>query len=196
MTILLGILVFLVSFVGTAFAASSVTGDAGSLLDLAQPIFKAIMSGQYIYAAAAALVFLVAAARKYGAPKLPFLGSKVGGALLAVVGSFAGAVATALAAGAALSWGMVTAAGSVAFTAVGGFVLLKDLLVKPVLRPLMEKLSMGGPLAKAAAVVLQMVLWIFDKPDPDKEAKAAGDAAVAAKPGEGVAAVVDIKDVP
>lgn len=161
---------FLIGFAGVA--AEDVSLE--SVLELARPVFDAVMAGQYPLAAALALVLLVAVARKWLAPRVPFFGSDAGGALLALAGSFGGAVATALLAGATLSWSVAWTALGVAFTAAGGYSLVKRL---------------GGallariPLPNWLKTLLDSALWIFSS--PVERAEAAGAAAVAEKPAGG-----------
>lgn len=192
LALIVALLVGLTGFAAAAFASTSVltaaapatTPDPG-LLDLARPVYEAVMSGQWYLAAALALVLAVALVRRYAGPKVPFLHSDAGGALLALVGSYGGAVATALAAGGAvmsphLAWVALT----VAIAAAGGYSLIKKLLVAPFLVPWA---------AKAPAwlkPLLAVVLWIFDRPDPAAQATAAGNAAVAAHPSAGVGGIV------
>lgn len=153
------------------------------LLDMLKPVYTAFASGRPAYAAAMVLVVLVAAARKYGASRIPFLHSDLGGSLLALLGSFGGALVTALAIpGATVTTGLMWTACTVAVAAAGGYSLIKRLLVDPVLRPLAAKAP------AALQPVFQLVFWIFDGPD-QAAAKAAGDAAVKAKPGAGLNSV-------
>jgi hypothetical protein len=179
--ILFGALVALVAFTATAFAASSAGAVDESLVELAKPLYAAVMSGQWMLAAAAALVFFVAAARKYAAPRWPFLASDAGGVLLVLLGSFGGAAGTALAAGAVPSLAMAWVALGVAVSAAGGYSILKKL---------------AGPLVPKAPMWLQplfrLVLWFFDHSTEPAVAEAtkAGNDAVAAKPPTGVAGIV------
>lgn len=158
-----------------------------TLLDSARPVLDAVMSGHYVYAAALALVVLVAALRKHGAdwsPKyLSWTRTDWGSPLLVLLASFAGALATALAAGAAPSLAIMSTALGVAVTAAGGFKMAKE-LVAPLLRAVRSRLP-----AKLQPLV-SLLLWVFDKPDRAAEAKAAGDAAVKASPPTGAAGVV------
>ena len=182
----LGILSVAIIFVG-AFAGVA-HAEPEALLDLAKPVLAAVMSGQYAYAAALALVFAVAAARRYGGARVPFLRSDAGGALLAVGGAFAGALATSIAASGAISIGLLWSALGVAVAAGGGYSLIKRLIVTPVLEPLAAR---GGVLG----AVLGVVLWVF-RSNPVGVAEAAGANAVAAKPSAGVIGIVGApKDV-
>lgn len=75
---------------------------------------------------ALALILAVFLTRKFLASRVPFLGTKAGGALLVFVQAFAGAVATALTAGEPMSWPLALMALKVALTGAGGWTLLKD----------------------------------------------------------------------
>lgn len=181
------LIVALISFAGTgvAFAAT----EDGGLLDLARPVFDAVMGGNYAYAAALALVFAVALARRYGSKRWPWLGGDVGGSLLVLLGSFGGAVATAVAGGAGLSLTVVWMACKVAAGASGGYTLIKRLAV-PLLRSIIQKLP------KLAQKPFGLILWMFEGSAVAKAEKA-GDAAVAANPASGVTGLTGTpRDVP
>jgi hypothetical protein len=111
--------------------------------------------------------------------------------LLALVTSFAGALATSFAAGVAPTAGLAWTALGIAVAAAGGWKVAKDLIVDPVIRPLITKAPVW------MRPVLELALWVFDRPDVAADARKAGDAAVAANPGKGAAAVVGVpRDVP
>lgn len=176
--------VFFLSFTLSAVASAQVLPE--DLSELAKPVLDAIMAGQYAYAVALGLVLLVAVARRYGSRHWTFLGTGAGAALLALVGGFGGAMATALGVGASLSADLLWKSLGVAASAAGFFSLAKALVV-----PVLEKAKARFP---KFAVVFDLVLWIFRKPD---EAKKAGDAAVAANPGKGAVSIVgEPRDVP
>lgn len=171
---------FLLAFGGVSFAADAVaTAPDGSLLDLAKPVFEAVMAGHWILGAALALILLVALVRRYVGPHVPFLHSDVGGALLSLAAGFGSGLAAALAAGGPVSWGLAWTALTVSVAAAGGYTLLAKLI---------------RPLEDAAPAWLKpflaMITWIFDKPDAAAEAAKAGDAAVAAHPAAGVEVVL------
>lgn len=180
------VVVFLLSFVATAFAAAAVTPDEGSLLELAKPILAAVMAGQWLLGAATALVFAVAVARRYLVERIPFLATDAGGALLTLVGSFGGAVATALAAGGAVSLGLMWTALGVAATAAGGYALVKKLIVDP-LRATSWYKERAPSWFRA---MFDVLMWIFTKPDAVKQAEEAGKQAVEEKPATGAEGVV------
>ena len=178
----------LLGMTATASAAGAVdpAGDGTGLLELAKPVFQAVMSGQYVLGAALALVLVVALVRKYASGRFPFLATDAGGALLTLVGSFGGAVATALAAGATPSLAVAWVALGVAASAAGGYALIKKLV---------------GPLVTKAPgwlqPILRLVVWFFDRPSSVvKEVEAAGDAAVAANPPSGAAGIIgELRDL-
>lgn len=184
-------LAFLLLFAGVSRAAAGATGEEGSLLDLARPVWDAIMHGQYWLAASLALVVAVTLFKRYGhllSPKLAaFSHSDAGGALMTLLMAFGGALATGLAAvgvSATLSMAMAWTALKIALTAAGGYTLIRKLIVEPVLKPLAAK---APPWLQR---ILELVFFLFDKPQPIKDAEAAGDAAVAANPAGGLTGTI------
>ena len=174
-----------ISFTGSALAAGAVAPDDGSLLDLARPVLDAVMSGQGWMAASLALVMVVALARRY-APGAAgdFIRSDAGGAVTSLLMSFGGATATALAAtGGAPTAAMLKTALGIALGASGGYVMLKKLAV-PALRALQAKVPAW------ARPILALLIWVCERPDAIGRAKAAGDAAVKAKPATGLDGVL------
>lgn len=143
---------------------------------LGKPVFDAVMNGEYMYAAALALVVLVAAARKYGTKIWPFLGTRGGALWLVLLGSFFGAIATALGAGQALSLALGIAAVKVAVGAAGGHAMIRQVL------------KWGIRKWPKLGAALKPIMWVFEKP-ADK-AKEAGDKAVAENPSEGITGVI------
>ncbi len=175
--------VFLLAFAGTAFAAGAVAPADGSLLDLARPVFDAVMHGQYWAAAALVLVVLTALIRKYGTKRFPVLESSAGAALLLLVGSFGGAFATAVLAGAGASLAIAWTALKVAFAAAGGYSLAKSLLA-----PLLRKIQAKAPMWMQP--IFSLAFYFFDRPTPIADAEKAGAAALEAKPSAGAAAII------
>lgn len=92
-------------------------------------ILDAALAGNWAFVGAALLVAAVFLVRKYVAPKVPFLASDLGGGLLVILGSAAGAVAAALQSGGGFTWALAIAALKVSFMAAGGYSLLKKALV-------------------------------------------------------------------
>ena len=95
---------------------------------LAQALLDAVRAGNYGLAAAVVIVALVAFLRVYGARFWPPLGSRVAGPILAVAGSMAGAVLTALAAGQPVTMGLVLSALMVGLASVGLFSGVKNVV--------------------------------------------------------------------
>lgn len=186
-------IVALVVFQGTAFAAQVVEApDAAALLDMARPVYEAILAGQYGVAAALCLVLAVGVLRRYAVPRVPFLRSDAGGTLLTYGASFGGALAThLLAAGLSIPTGaMLLAALKIGFFAAGGFMTAKRLAM-----PLFTYLAGKSPPWLAAIILL--VPKLFDLVTGSKtatiaKAEKAGDAAVAAKPGVGLPTPRDV----
>jgi hypothetical protein len=181
--------VVLAGFLVSANAASVAAPDDGNLLDLARPVFDEIMKGHYIAAASLALILSVALVKRYAPGKFgDFVHSDAGGSLTTLLMSFGGALATATMGGAAWTWGMLPAAGKVAFFAAGGYVLLKKLIVEPFLKPL----SMKTPAWMAP--LWGLLFFAFDRKVSEKDAidgaKLAGATAVLASPATGADGVV------
>lgn len=182
---MLGILALLGAFGGVALAADAVDPSDGSL-DVAKAIYNAFSGGHYAYAAAMGLILGVALVKRYLGPKIPWLHSDVGGTSLTLAGAFATAMAAGLAAPtAAISMGLLKSSLLVGIGAAGGYTVLKKLVIEPLIKPLQKMLP---PWAQP---IFSIVLWVFDKPDAaaqvEANAAAAGSAAVAANPGQGVA---------
>lgn len=172
--------IMLLCFAGTAFAADAVAPPDASLQDLAAPVYNAIAAGHYLAATALALVLTVALVKRYaGTGKVgTFVHSDVGGALTTLAMAFFGAIATATAAGATWHWSMLGTAGLVAFTAAGGYALVKKLVI-----PLLKKLEPKLP--AWTAPIFALVFFVFDKPDAIEQATKAGDDAIRATPATG-----------
>ncbi len=184
----------LLSFATVAYAAAEVAPGDGSIVDLARPVYDALMAHQYGLMVTALIVLLVALARRWAPGRLGvFLHSDAGGALAALVAGAATAVGAALAVpGAHLTFGVVKGGVIAGIAAAGGYAVLKHLFVEPVLQKLV-------PLAPSwLQPLLQVVLSIFDHstaPPPAEvvaAATAAGAAAVATSPARGSVGVVGI----
>lgn len=107
------------------------------LASLAQKLAETGNTWLLLPLALAALVFVV---RFFLAAKVPFFGTKAGGALLTLVLSLAGGLASSLLGGHGMSWQVLFDAAKIAFTAAGGWTLLKHLL-GPALEALKAKLG-------------------------------------------------------
>lgn len=183
----LAILTFLGCFTGVAFAANTVAPDDATLLELLEPIYKAFVGGQHLYAGMLALVAAVAIAKRYAPAKVrTWIQGDVGGSVTTLVMSFAGAMATALGSGNPVTWAMAKTATLIAVGAAGGYSLVKKLIVEPFLKPLSKKTPAW------MAPIWAIVFWAFDKKTPVEEAEAAGKAAVEAKPAPGAGKVTEI----
>lgn len=174
------------SFIGVAAASSAVILPDESILDLAKPVYTAIMDGQYWVAAMFAVILLVAALNKY-AGKIPKVGPKIdtfldgeyGKPVTVLLVSFATASLAALATpGAAMSIGLAWAALKIAAGAAGGYELIKRLLV-----PLVRKIGAKAP--SWMAPLFDLLLFAFSKKSAVVKAEEAGNAAVIANPAPG-----------
>lgn len=179
---------FLLVFTATAFAQGSLAGADVSILDLAKPVYEAVMSGDWWIATSFGLVLMVAAFKRYAPGKAGELANTdLGGALLVLVGAFGGALGTGLLASGTdvLTLALVTASFKIAFSAAGGYALVKKLLV-----PVVEKIALKAP--AWAQPLFAMLLWAFAKPEPVAivDAEKAGQAAVDAAPAPGIDSVV------
>lgn len=180
------ILLLLFGFVATAFAASATVPDDTSLLELLRPVYDAFAHGQYLIAGMAALVFAVAAAKRYAPAKwgiADWVHGEVGGPLMILLGSFGATMMTSLAAGTA-TWAMFKTAGMIAAGAAGVYTLIKKLFIEPILKPLAAKAP------KWMQPMFAMVFWFFDRPSPVAVAEAAGQKAVDEKPATGISSSI------
>lgn len=174
----------MLSFVTTTSVAHAADEDA--LLDLAKPVFDAVVSGQWVYAAALSLVLAVAVARKYGGKIHPFLDTGTGAMLLAVLGSFGASLAAGLAGGVAVTWSILWGSLKVAAIASGGYGMFQRLIM-----PLVNRISKRYP---KIGWFLKPLSWVFR--DRASEANVAGDAALAANPSKGLSGVVgEVKEI-
>ena len=112
-------------------------------------VVSAAQSHSWMYLVAAVLMAATWGARKYLAPKVPWLASDAGGVALALLLAFFGALVTA-GPSAAFSWALLAASAKVAIAAMGGYSGLRKLVV-PLLRWLAGKVGLGGAAAKIAA---------------------------------------------
>ncbi len=171
----IAILAFLGFFTATALAATAVAPPDGNWTDFLKPIYDSFVHGNYLAAGMMTLVLGVALLKRYAPDKWgisTFVHGDAGGTLLTLVASFGTAMVTSLAGTGTVSWAMFKAAGLIAVGAAGGYAIVKKLFIVPFLRPWAEKAPAW------AKPILQMILWIFDKPTPIEKAEAAGEAAV------------------
>ena len=188
-TLAIPVFALLFSFVATAHAATGAEVATESIIDQAGPVFDAVMAGKYWYAAALALMVVVAFVQRNGT-KVPVVGkyltwtkSSWGAPLLVVLASVTGALATALAAGAAPSLGMLWAALGIAVGAGGAWKFGKE-IGGPLLRAIRDKLP--APLRPLVSVALWALERAFSNEARVKKAEAAGDAAVKKNPPTGL----------
>lgn len=170
------------SFIGVALASDAVVPTDGSLLDLAKPVYEAILGGQWWLAAMFGLILMTTAAKKYAPGKIKnLINSEYGQPLTVLTLSFGGAAATALLAagpGALMTGALAWAALKIAVGAAGGYELLKQLVV-----PFLVKIQAKAP--AWSQPIFGLILWAFSKPSATESAEKAGDDAVAANPPKG-----------
>lgn len=91
-------------------------------------VYEAVMSKNWAWAGALALIGIVWALRKFGSGKLPWFKSDRGGAVLVMATSILGALATTLGAGQKMTGETVLHAVYLGFGAAGGYVWLRRML--------------------------------------------------------------------
>ena len=181
----------LVPFAAVSVAADGVSPEDGSLVDLLRPVWDAATGGQWWLAASLGLVVAVALVKRY-APTgkfRDFVNSNMGASVMLLVGSFGGAVATGLmmAGTKAMSMAIIVPALKVAFAAAGGYALVKNLVVDPLVGSDWYK----NKAPTVLKLILGVVTWMFVKSNKTVvAAEQAGDAAVAKNPATGVDEVV------
>lgn len=170
LTAALSLFAFLIlSFVGASLAMA----QSDDIVALAKPVLDAVLSGNYVYAAALFLVLGVALVRRYGGSRWPILSSKLAAPFLVLAGAFGAAMATSLGAGAGITLAMTWGALKVAIYAAGGYSLLK---------PILERLQKHAPMWMDP--LFSIVGMVFSS--RVKAAEAAGRAAVKASPSNGI----------
>lgn len=173
------VIAFLALFTGTALAASAAAPDQQSLLDLARPIFDAVVHGQWWVAASAAVILLCALARKH-MPARWTSGVKgdIIGTGMAFLVAFAGAIGTwGVAPGAVMSMAVILTALKVGVAAIGGYNIIHKLASWAVA---------SGKLPAWALPIVKLLTTLIGS-DAVKKAEAAGEKAVAADPPKGMA---------
>lgn len=185
------ILVFLGVFTSAALAAGATIPQDGSAFDLVRPVIDAFKGGDYPFAASLAVVLIVALARRYGSSRIPFLGTERGAALLAFVGSFAGAMAAGLDGDGSFSQQLLLTAVNVALAATGGYMAVKAFVITPILASKWYQDKAPSWLKS----ILSLVLWIFESKGKTaaQRAEAAGDEAVKKDPPKGMGPVTELK---
>lgn len=182
----------LVTFSGVRLAAAAVAAtsdpDSSSAYELVKAVYDAFHAGYAGLAGALALVALVALTKRYLAPRVAFLRTDAGLALLMLAGSAGLAAASTLGVpGATVSWSLIKSAFLTGLGVAGGVVVLIHLVVQPILVPLAAKAPAW------AKPIFDLVFFLLDQATPSQvtigKATEAGDAAVAAAPAGGVTAV-------
>jgi hypothetical protein len=180
-----------------AFAAADAVDPLDGSTDLARAIYDAFSGHHYAYCAALGMILGVALLKRAGAHYLgqkavDFLHGDIGGTLLTLVGSTATAMASSLAGGGPATWALLKTSTLVGVGAVGGYSVIKKLIIPMIIKPLQARLPAW------AQPILNAALWFFDKPaaaaQVEADASKAGDAAVAADPGKGVEASIGKPD--
>jgi hypothetical protein len=121
-----------------------------NLADFGKALFAAVTAHQYWLLASLVLVGLVWALRKYLAPKVPFLASDAGGALLSFLVAFASGLGVALMGGTPMSAALALTVFVAAFKVSGGWALLMHLL-----DPLLTKWGLHFDAAATQATAAQ-----------------------------------------
>lgn len=128
-----------VAVVAQADAAPAALADAGPVGPATLPTldnsdafmknaFDAVMSKNWTMVTALALIAFVWLLRKFGSKRLPFLATDRGGAMLVMVTSVLGALATALGAGRPVSGDVLRQAVTLGFLAAGGWTWVKKVM--------------------------------------------------------------------
>lgn len=125
--------------------------DPSNLEAFAQLVLSAVTSGNWALLASLVLVGVVFFARKFGGKYVPFLLTARGGALLALLGGVAGAIATSLLAGGPVTSTLVLQGLTVGFAAAGGWTVLKKLLFGDVAQEAIQGAEVAGQTAAVAA---------------------------------------------
>lgn len=160
----LAVVIGLAAFAGTGYAADAATpSDSQTLLELLRPVYDAFAGGHYAYAGALLVIVLVALVKRYAGDSVPFVHTDAGGSLLALVGGVATGLAAGLAApGATVTPGLLESSALVGVGAAGGYAVLKNTLIDPLLKPLAAR----APAWLRPA--LRVVLFVFDRPSDAK----------------------------
>lgn len=175
------VLVALASFTATSFAAAAALPiDSTPLLDLLRPVYESFAGGNSVAGGALALIAVVALLRRYSglfsASLERALHTDLGGTGAVFVLAGAGAVAATN----SLSWAGAKAAFAIGISAVGGYTILRKMIVDRILAS-----SWYATAPAWAKAILSIVTWSAAKPPAIVEAEKAGAAAVEASPSQG-----------
>lgn len=125
---MLGLLFLAFLLIPALVWAQSAVDPTADLATFARLLLEAVQSGRWGIVASLVVVGLVFLLRTYGAKLWPALGGKVAPPVLAIVGSVAGAILTALVAGQPITAGLVLQALLVGFGGIGVFSAQKNIL--------------------------------------------------------------------
>lgn len=112
-----------------------------------------------------AVVVAVWLVRKYLGPKIPFLQTKRGGAILGLLTSLSGGVASTLASGKGWSWDILVSAAKIAFTAAGGWMTMKHLIFDDVDPGAIKTDAKQAGADATANVVPLTIVSVIDAPE-------------------------------
>ncbi len=177
----LGAAAFVVGFAAVAHASTGVDGgDSTAIGELLRALVDAFQTKNPTLIGVATIVLGVAAVKKWGGKRFPWIGKSPFPELMVLVTSFATTVGALVEAGSALG-DAVTPAFKLAAAAAGGYAI-----VAAIGRAALDK--WGAKLPGWIVTALNAVLWLFAKPGAAAVAKAAkaGDDAVKADPPAGV----------
>lgn len=178
--------VFLMSFAANAFAASAtLPDDSTPIADLLRAVYDAFRGGHHVAAGALALIAAVAMLKRYAgqisARLEAILHTDVGGAATTLALAFLGAIAAAD----SISWSTVWTSGGLAVAAVGGYTLIRRLVVDRILASKWYVTAPGW-----IKTLLSVITWLGAKPDAVTRAEQAGADAIRSVPSTGADGVV------
>lgn len=181
------ILIILGAFTGTALAANAAAASDPSLSETARMIFDAVMHSNWWAAAAYAVILAMVGARKLmpASWKEGVKGDIIGTAAAFVL-AFAGSVATVMMApGAAMTMAVALTSLKIGAMAIGGYTIVHKIV---------GWLGTASWMPMWAMSALRLVAMMVGS-NAIKQAEAAGQAAVDAKPATGVAGTNAIREV-
>jgi hypothetical protein len=192
----LALAVALVSFVSlsVAFAATGVTDpDSAGVFDLLKPIVESVAKGEFALSAALGVIAAMALTKKYLPDRFggKFVRSDLGGMLSAFIYASAGSVVTALSTGGDVTSSTMRAALYIGMGSIGGFVALHKLASAFVGTKWWNEKAPAW-LRALVSVVLALIGSNAASKQAEKNAKAAGDAAVKEKPATGLGEFTDV----
>lgn len=180
----------LLGFTVTAHAAGAVLGDDTPMIDLVKAVLQAFTQHEWSLSAPLVVILLVAVAKRYFGDKVKFLHTDLGGSLTALLMATASTLVAALGtSGTSITAVLLWHALRTGITAAGGYAVLKNVLVDPILKPIADRAPAW------LRPILGVLLFAFDHgadaiPPAILVADKAGADAVAATAGTGVGGVV------